>query len=114
MNWHPFYPRHFNVDGTTSLDSPRRVDVLDVGCGYGGMLTALAPLLPESLILGMEIRVKVSAYVHKRILALRKSAQNAANESKTSDTTLTNESSELSTTTTSSNGDYQNVAVIRT
>ena len=31
----------------------------------------LAPLLPESLCLGMEIRTKVTEYVRLRVLALR-------------------------------------------
>ncbi len=44
---------------------------MDVGCGYGGLLVALAPLFPSSLILGMEIRVKVSDYVQDRIKALQ-------------------------------------------
>jgi len=44
---------------------------LDIGCGYGGMLVALAPMFPDKLMLGLEIRVKVSDYVHDRILALR-------------------------------------------
>lgn len=48
------------------------VRYLDVGCGFGGLLIALASRLPEgSLALGMEIRTKVSDYVQKRILALR-------------------------------------------
>jgi tRNA (guanine-N7-)-methyltransferase len=32
---------------------------------------SLAPLYPETLMMGMEIRVKVEDYVHKRIVALR-------------------------------------------
>jgi tRNA (guanine-N7-)-methyltransferase len=31
----------------------------------------LSPLFPETLMLGMEIRVKVSAYVQERVKALR-------------------------------------------
>jgi len=70
MNWNPFYPKYFNADGS-SIDNLHKVEMVDVGCGYGGLLIALSPLFPESLILGMEIRVKVAAYVHQRILALR-------------------------------------------
>lgn len=29
------------------------VEVADVGCGFGGLLFALAPIMPETLILGM-------------------------------------------------------------
>lgn len=64
--------------------------MLDIGCGYGGLLgkqllfvilmfiynnnkilVTLSPMFPNSMILGMEIRVKVSQYVIERIKALR-------------------------------------------
>ncbi|KAJ3394424.1 tRNA (guanine-N(7)-)-methyltransferase (tRNA(m7G46)-methyltransferase) [Entophlyctis sp. JEL0112] len=48
-----------------------RVAFVDVGCGYGGLLTTLSPMFPNKLILGMEIRPKVQEYVTQRILALR-------------------------------------------
>ncbi|PFH32414.1 tRNA -methyltransferase family protein [Besnoitia besnoiti] len=50
----------------------RRVEFLDVGCGFGGLLVSLAPKFPETLIMGMEIREKVTNYVGERIVALRK------------------------------------------
>jgi tRNA (guanine-N7-)-methyltransferase len=46
--------------------------VLDIGCGFGGLTLALATLLPEESILGMEIRAKVTEYVRLRIAAYRK------------------------------------------
>ncbi|KAF7424324.1 tRNA (guanine-N(7)-)-methyltransferase (tRNA(m7G46)-methyltransferase) [Pleurotus ostreatus] len=46
----------------------------DVGCGFGGLLIALAPIYPDTLMLGMEIRVQVSQYVEDRIAALRTTA----------------------------------------
>ena len=49
-----------------------KVTFLDHGCGYGGMLVELSPMFPNELILGMEIRVKVSEYVRDRIVALRR------------------------------------------
>ncbi|RUS23119.1 hypothetical protein BC937DRAFT_92209 [Endogone sp. FLAS-F59071] len=49
----------------------KKVEFADIGCGYGGLLIALAPLFPQTLMLGMEIRVKVEAYVDERIKALR-------------------------------------------
>ncbi|KAI1124243.1 putative methyltransferase-domain-containing protein [Nemania abortiva] len=52
----------------------KEVEVVDIGCGFGGLLVALGPVLPDTLILGMEIRSSVAEYVQQRILALR--AQN--------------------------------------
>merc|ERR1711971_380429 len=49
-----------------------RPDVLDVGCGFGGLTLALATALPRSTILGLEIRAKVAEYVRLRIVAQRK------------------------------------------
>lgn len=41
----------------------RKVDFVDIGCGYGGLLVKLSELYPESLMLGLEIRVKVTAFI---------------------------------------------------
>jgi tRNA (guanine-N7-)-methyltransferase len=49
----------------------KEVEFVDIGCGYGGLLVELSPMFPETLMLGLEIRVKVSDYVHDRVLALR-------------------------------------------
>lgn len=61
MDWQKYYP---------NIQNPC-VKFADVGCGYGGLLTTLSPMFPDSLMLGMEIRVKVSDYVMDRIAALR-------------------------------------------
>ena len=45
--------------------------ILDIGCGFGGLTVALATLLPQEIVLGMEIRAKVAEYVRLRIVALR-------------------------------------------
>lgn len=47
------------------------ITVADVGCGFGGLLVALSPLLPDDLIIGLEIRAQVTQYVHDRIMALK-------------------------------------------
>jgi len=65
MDWKPYYPEDL-------LKKGGKVEFADIGCGYGGLLVALAPLFPETLMLGMEIRVKVSDYVMDRIAGLRK------------------------------------------
>ncbi|KAK8168707.1 putative methyltransferase-domain-containing protein [Phyllosticta citrichinensis] len=63
------------------------VEIADIGCGFGGLLFALAPKLPESLLLGLEIRTSVTEFVQEKAKALR--IQNA------------------------STGQYQNVACLR-
>ncbi|KAF5341840.1 hypothetical protein D9611_001732 [Ephemerocybe angulata] len=61
IDWSQHYPAH-----------PGKVpEFADVGCGFGGLLIALAPQFPDTLMLGLEIRVQVSQYVHDRIAALR-------------------------------------------
>ncbi|CAD6503559.1 BgTH12-03219 [Blumeria graminis f. sp. triticale] len=47
------------------------IEIADIGCGFGGLLVALAPELPNTLMLGMEIRSQVAEYVQERIRALR-------------------------------------------
>lgn len=63
MDWSTCY-----VNGTPPV-------MLDMGCGYGGLLVTLSPLFPHHNILGIEIRVKVCDYVKDRIMALRNQAQ---------------------------------------
>ncbi|XP_070565669.1 tRNA (guanine-N(7)-)-methyltransferase-like isoform X2 [Ptychodera flava] len=82
MDWSEYYPRYFKRHKGEPSDSngtqPSGDDVrwpmvkfADIGCGYGGLLVELSPLFPDTLMLGMEIRVKVSDYVKDRITALR-------------------------------------------
>lgn len=86
MDWGSHYPAF-----VTAGKAP---EFADVGCGFGGLLIALAPLFPETLMLGMltsdriyavtltlsgmEIRVQVSQYVQDRITALRATSPNTA------------------------------------
>eukprot|EP00124_Ichthyophonus_hoferi_P001674 Ihof_evm2s94 gene=Ihof_evmTU2s94 len=90
MDWSAYYPAFFAPLGEQPITDLQKlnakVEFADIGCGYGGLLVGLAPHFPNTLMLGMEIRVKVSDYVRDRILALRQ--QNNDNS-------------------------YQNVAVIR-
>lgn len=62
MDWFKYYPKKFDNS---------QVEFADIGCGYGGLLVTLSPMFPTTLMLGMEIRVKVSDYVMDRIAALR-------------------------------------------
>ncbi|XP_022601004.1 tRNA (guanine-N(7)-)-methyltransferase isoform X2 [Seriola dumerili] len=63
MDWSKLYPDFFTGD-LCEKETPR-VEFADIGCGYGGLL--------DKLMLGMEIRVKVSDYVRDRIQSLRTS-----------------------------------------
>ncbi|XP_034241737.1 tRNA (guanine-N(7)-)-methyltransferase [Thrips palmi] len=73
MDWSEMYPAYFgesSLEGS-NVNNSKRVEFADVGCGYGGLLVTLSTMFPESLMVGMEIRVKVSDYVMDRIAALR-------------------------------------------
>lgn len=112
MNWSTLYPgfvaedsEHDTANSNSNTSDAlairhaqkpltKDVEVIDIGCGFGGLLVALAPLLPEQLILGivlvwscaqqvllttdsgLEIRSQVTEFVQDRIRALR--SQNAA------------------------------------
>ncbi|KAF8950579.1 tRNA (guanine-N(7)-)-methyltransferase (tRNA(m7G46)-methyltransferase) [Podila verticillata] len=77
MDWSKNFPLHFApkndeaVEGAVTKDSGKKIEFADIGCGYGGLLVALSTVFPDTLMLGMEIRVKVEEYVNQKILALR-------------------------------------------
>ena len=62
MDWRALYP---------AWEEGKAVRFLDIGCGYGGLLVELSGLYPDKLVLGVEIRVKVSDYVQDRLKALQ-------------------------------------------
>ncbi|KAK9272575.1 hypothetical protein L1049_002949 [Liquidambar formosana] len=78
------YPQLF--PSSDQGDDSKKIQFADIGCGFGGLLISLSTLFPETLMIGMELRDKVTEYVKERILALR-----VANP-----------------------GQYQNVSVVRT
>ncbi|KAI6129927.1 putative methyltransferase [Pisolithus croceorrhizus] len=63
MDWSEHFPAF--------VDTGKTPEFADIGCGFGGLLIALAPLFPDTLMLGLEIRVQVTQYVQDRIAALR-------------------------------------------
>jgi tRNA (guanine-N7-)-methyltransferase len=63
MDWAHHFPSHLGID--------KKPEFADIGCGFGGLLISLAPLFPQTFMLGLEIRVQVSQYVLDRIAALR-------------------------------------------
>ncbi|KAF8220110.1 putative methyltransferase, partial [Tricholoma matsutake] len=90
IDWASHYPAY--------ADTGKVPEFADVGCGFGGLLITLAPLFPDTLVLGMEIRVQVSQYVQDRIAALRVTAAAAPNTSSTEDLPPAH---------------YQNISVVR-
>ena len=104
MDWSSHYPAFVSEDTTTDGGKTcvlaKQVTIADIGCGFGGLLIALSPLLPEELILGtlstffkslrgwaelvsnesdhlkgLEIRTTVTTYVKDRVFALRRQHQ---------------------------------------
>jgi len=68
MDWAEYYPEFVSpnpepepvLEQATTSDASsslrkltRQVEVADIGCGFGGLLVALAPELPDTLLLGM-------------------------------------------------------------
>ena len=78
------YPQF--CSSSDQIDSSKKIQFADIGCGFGGLLISLSTLFPDTLMIGMELRDKVTEYVKERILALR-----VANP-----------------------GQYQNISVVRT
>lgn len=89
MDWSPYFPAFVakTDDSSTartmsgasacllsdqkSQALTKEVDIVDIGCGFGGLIVALSPALPGSLLIGMEIRTQVTEFVQDRIRALR-------------------------------------------
>ncbi|KAI8723990.1 TRNA (guanine-N(7)-)-methyltransferase [Fusarium sp. LHS14.1] len=81
MDWSVYFPHYVQDEASEDATKPRPlrkdVEIVDIGCGFGGLLVALAPKLPDTLVLGLEIRTQVAEYVQERIKALR--SQNTDN-----------------------------------
>ncbi|EXJ78947.1 tRNA (guanine-N(7)-)-methyltransferase [Capronia epimyces CBS 606.96] len=82
MDWSTHYPafvksKSEGEDGGPSVMG-KDIEIADIGCGFGGLLIALSPIYPDSLILGMELRFQVTDYVVNRIAALRAQNQDKA------------------------------------
>ena len=55
MDWASLYPA-YALDQDASAGQPNKisksVEVADIGCGFGGLLMALSPVIPDTLLLG--------------------------------------------------------------
>jgi tRNA (guanine-N7-)-methyltransferase len=67
----PYHPDQADWEELFPGIGDKKVEHVDIGCGYGGFLVGLGQIYPEKYSLGMEIRVKVSNYVKDRIETLR-------------------------------------------
>ena len=56
MDWSAHFPQYFDPPSNGSVGcvakSNKRVEWVDIGCGYGGLISALAPMYPEVLMMG--------------------------------------------------------------
>ncbi|EQL32862.1 tRNA (guanine-N7-)-methyltransferase, variant [Blastomyces dermatitidis ATCC 26199] len=134
MDWSTHYPAfvdpnpdNVNLSGARCLT--KNVEIADIGCGFGGLLVALAPLMPDTLMVGMELRSQVLDYVTDRIRALRaqrpapplpspnspstppSTAASAVSPSQSQSQSLSPAPSSFSQ---SSQASYQNISAIRT
>lgn len=71
FDWAAHYPE-LHAAAAEHGEAPPQVDFADVGCGFGGLTVKLAEAYPDKLVMGMELRDKVTEYVKERILVLRK------------------------------------------
>ena len=58
MDWAEYYPAYVASEAETQepghlRNLSKNVTVADIGCGFGGLLVALAPVLPDDLLLGI-------------------------------------------------------------
>lgn len=64
MDWSKHFPEHFKSlesgPGCVSTTG-KKVEWVDIGCGFGGLTCALAPLFPNELILGMGSRLETES-----------------------------------------------------
>lgn len=65
MDWQSVFPK-LSARGVSCEPT-----VADVGCGFGGLLVALANALEEEVVLGMELRARVSQYAADRVKAMQ-------------------------------------------
>jgi len=124
MDWFAHFPAFYPPPSQTTSNLQesaakiqKKVEFADIGCGFGGLLIALAPMFPDTLMLGMEIRVSVTQYVSDRITALRLRCRELENRPAGSTEAESSEEQkediEEGKLTKPVPGGYQNVSVIR-
>ena len=54
--------------------SAQQPSIIDLGCGFGGLMFSLERHFPQNRIIGLEIREKVAEYVAKKITYQRQNS----------------------------------------
>ncbi|KAM0671803.1 putative S-adenosylmethionine-dependent [Ordospora colligata] len=70
VDWTKYFYCNISDDATKLIDSSRKPDFVDIGCGYGKFLLKVAAKHPEHHILGIELRDKVHDYVKTMISSM--------------------------------------------
>lgn len=102
MDWHFHFANRVASDG-----SGPKVEFADIGCGFGGLIFHLAPLFPDTLMVGMEIRTSVTQYVYDKVQALRAASRMNLIKDAEADVSETIKDSANSTTSTIANEETQ-------
>ena len=127
MAWDLHYPVYSNISNhqhnnnihpilaNGGLLENKQVEIADIGCGFGGLIVGLSPVFSSTLMLGMEIRAKVTEYVRLRILALRRQGL-ITSTSNTIPISITPSVSDIAIDdiNNNNNGKYDNLSVIKT
>ena len=123
MDWSELYPafveyfptglKKLTEEPNGSSHPPKlssEVTIADIGCGFGGLLFALSPKFPSTLLLGLEIRSSVSAFVQDKIRAARSQAIAATTTTKE---TTSSEQNKENEEVEDPKGPFQNIACLR-
>src|SRR5207244_3944516 len=81
-DWATYYPAYAvsqevakdesgNDGAVTSKAITKPVEIADIGCGFGGLLFALAPRFPDTLLLGMFLFFYMSRFSTFQLFLLR-------------------------------------------
>ncbi|CEO94681.1 tRNA (guanine-N(7)-)-methyltransferase [Plasmodiophora brassicae] len=76
--WKEYFPKFPGVSDDAPAGLDDTVRFVDAGCGFGGLLEALAPTFPNKMILGMEIREQVVKHVNTRLNCLQAGSKGAS------------------------------------
>lgn len=69
--WFPASPCEVPLEQYFPKLPGKKIQFVDVGCGFGSLCLSLAHTFPQKLVFGIEIRPKLVEYVQRRIVAKR-------------------------------------------